>query len=102
MTTAQTNYECGPKALFAAIKKHSLEFKMTYDEFLRYWRWPATGTYRDNMRDQPGDHLQVLRNLKILHRRVCLDESEPSTLNRVQNWFWLQLQKATKRISSWF
>lgn len=175
MAEQMTNYECGPKALFAALKKHSPEFKMTYEEFLRYWKWPDTGTFRDNMRDQPGDHLQVLRNLKIQHRRVdiddlinnrwpegktvvllhdpadpiltqhwvrmirfdrlsgryhfdwgdgemrncsaeklkesfeagqpdyayCLGESEPSTLNRAQNWVWLQLQKLTKRISSW-
>lgn len=73
--TMQTDFDCGPVASFNANKVHNSNyFNMTYAEFLRAWKFPNTGTFKDNLRDQPGDHLAVLRKLKILHRRVYIEE----------------------------
>jgi hypothetical protein len=73
--TMQTNYDCGPVAAYNALKKLlGDKFTMTYQEFLIFWKFPNAGTFKDNLRDQPGDHLTVLRNLKVLHRRVTIDQ----------------------------
>jgi len=73
--TMRTDFDCGPVASYNANQAHnSNNFKMTYTEFLRAWKFPNTGTFKDNLRDQPGDHLTVLRKLKIPHRRVYIEE----------------------------
>lgn len=73
--TMKTDFDCGPVASYNANQVHDPKnFKMTYTEFLRAWKFPNTGTFKDNLRDQPGDHLTVLRKLKILHRRVHIEE----------------------------
>lgn len=70
----QNDFDCGPVASYNANQVHDPNFKMTYTEFLRAWKFPNTGTFKDNLRDQPGDHLTVLRKLKIPHRRVYIEE----------------------------
>lgn len=70
----RNDFDCGPVASYNANQAHDPNFKMTYTEFLRAWKFPNTGMFKDNLRDQPGDHLTVLRKLKISHRRVYIEE----------------------------
>jgi len=70
----QTPLECGPTSQYNAIQKHQPSFNMAYSDYLKAWGFPCTGTPADNLHDQPGDHLTMLRKLNILHRRVTLND----------------------------
>lgn len=66
-----TEFDCGPVGSYNAIAAYLPEDKLPpYENFLRLWHWPGSGEWRDNLRDQPGDHIAVLRKLGVPYRRV--------------------------------
>jgi hypothetical protein len=69
------NFDCGPVGSYNALAAYLPPEKLPpYENYLRLWRWPGSGEWRDNLRDQPGDHLTVLRKLGIPHRRTDAEE----------------------------
>ncbi len=74
MVKMQTNYDCGPVASYNAIKKFKPDLNLSYAHFKRRWKWKDTNSYKDNLRDQPGHHIEILRKLNIPYRRTTAEE----------------------------
>lgn len=70
-----TNHDCGPTAVFNAMEMvYSDKFKLSYEEFLKLWKFPNKDNFLDDLRDQPGDHIALFNKLGIPFKRIKAKE----------------------------
>jgi hypothetical protein len=58
----ETGYDCGPRALSSATS-------IPYEKIIEEWQWRDYNDFRDNAKDTPWHHFNVLQKLKIPFKR---------------------------------